>query len=185
MVRLLGEVFVVDVLDRFTAAQEPQDGGARVQVGRWDKENAVETSGAAKSRVEMPGCVRGGQDQDPVVAALDPVELGQELVDQLAPAAGAKVGPAGRQGIHLVEEQHAGGILSRLVEKRVQVSLAVADPHLEHVVDPDRQEPRVNLAGGCSSQVGLAAARRPDTAGCRRRSTCRKPGKARDGSSDE
>jgi hypothetical protein len=42
----------------------------------------------------------------------------------------------------------------------VHVSLAVAEPHLEHFVDTDRQKARVNLAGGRSSQVGLAAARR-------------------------
>jgi hypothetical protein len=90
------------VLDGFAPAQQPHDCRTPLQVGRWDKKNAVETSGATKGRIEMPRSIRGGQDQNSLVAPVDAVELAEELIDELAPRAGAKVGPACRQGIHLV-----------------------------------------------------------------------------------
>ena len=72
----------------------------------------------------------------------------------------AHVGAAGAEGVDLVEEQHAGRVAARLLEELVQVPLAVADPHVEHVVDADREEAGVDLAGGGAGEVGLAAAGR-------------------------
>ena len=56
------------------------------------------------------------------------------------PAAVRMSAAAGGQGVHLVEEQHAGLALPGLLEDRVQVSLAGADPHVEHFVDSDGDE---------------------------------------------
>ena len=53
-----------------------------------------------------------------------------------------------------------GQIAPRLLENRVQLLFAVADVHVEHVVDANRQEAGLHLAGRGPGQMGLAAARR-------------------------
>ena len=162
VVGLLGEMIVIDVLRPACPGRSSRRMAARAcKSGGGTKRMRSNRPGRRNAGVEMPGRIRRRQNQDAFVAAADPIELGEELVDELAPAAGAQVGPAGGQGIDLVEEEHARRILSRLLEQCVQIPLAVADPHLEHVVDPDGQEPRMNLAGRGPGQVGLAATRRP------------------------
>src|SRR5262249_53264498 len=75
----------------------------------------------------------------------------------LPAATGTKVGPAGGQSVDLVKEQDTRGVLPCLLEESVQVPFAIADPHLEHVVDPDGEKPRADLAGRRAGQVSLAA----------------------------
>ena len=116
--------------------------------------------GRRKARVQVPGGVGGGQHQDAFVRCGHPVQLGQELVDQLAARALAHVGAVGGQRVHLVEEKHARRVGARHLEHLVQVLLALAQVHVEHVMDAHGHEIGLHLAGGGARQVGLAAAGR-------------------------
>ena len=108
----------------------------------------------------MPGSVGGSQNEHTFVGRLHPVHLGQELVDELPPGMVAHVAPAGAERVHLVKEQNARGMIPRLFEKFVEISLTVPDPHVENVINPNRDEPGLDFTRGGSRQVGLAAAGR-------------------------
>ena len=73
----------------------------------------------------------------PSLLDVDAVQLGQELVDEVPARRVPHVGAARAERIDLVEEQHARLVAPGLLEQLVQVLLAVADPHVEHVVDAD------------------------------------------------
>ena len=135
------------------AARAGSSGGGtkRIRSNRPGRRNAV-------SRCQ--GGIGYRKQQDAIVVALNTVAFREELVDELPAAMTAHVGPAGGQCVDLVEEEHARLSSPRLFEKLVQVALAVAEPHVEHFMDPDRHELGADLAGRGPGQVRLAAARR-------------------------
>ena len=51
-------------------------------------------------------------------------------------------------------------MIARLLEQAVQIPFAVADPHVQHVIDPHRNEPRLDFTGSGAGQPGFAATRR-------------------------
>ena len=105
----------------------------------------------------MPRRVGGCQAKDAIVVGLDAVKLRKKLVDHLPAAAAFHIRPARPQGIHLVKEQHAGLAAPSPVKQRMQVLLAVSNPHVEHVVDADGEKVRVDLARGRASEMRTEA----------------------------
>ena len=143
-----------------------------------DEEDAVEAPGRRKAGSRCQGR-SSREDQDALVGVLHAVELGQELVDLGATPAAAQVRAAGPQGVHLVEEEHAGGPPGP-VEEGVQVLLAVADPHVQHVVDAHGDEAGLDLPGGGAGEVRLAQPGGPYSR-IRPRRPCRRRGRGRGG----
>ncbi len=155
---LFGHLGKVDTLLRFIGDLQLQDGFAAGGVGRRDENDAVETAGAAKSRVEMPGNVGSPDDEQAVVIAVNAVEFGQKLVDDVTACALFHVGALGTEGIDLVEEEDARLLFAGQVEVGSQLFFAVPNPHIEDVVEADVDEVGVDLPGGSPGDEGLAAA---------------------------
>ena len=64
------------------------------------------------------------------------------------------------EGVDLVEEEHAGSGAARGLEDLVEVALALAEPHVEDLVEADAEEAGAQLAGDRPGEEGLAAPRR-------------------------
>src|ERR1700680_1841058 len=110
-------------------------------------------------RAKRPGRGRGGggvagpvvaRDHDDVVLRLEAVHLDQQLVEGLlalvvtAAQAGAAVAA---DGVDLVDEHDAGGVLLGLVEEVADAAGADADEHLHELGAADAEEGHPGLAG--------------------------------------
>ena len=119
--------------------------------------------GTQQRRVEDVGTV-GGRDQDDVVLHLEAVHLDEQLVQRLlalvvtAAEAGAAVAT---DGVDLVHEDDAGGVLLGLLEQVAHAGGADADEHLDEVRAGDREERDAGLARDGARQQRLAGAGRP------------------------
>ena len=158
-----GEVVEVDLLgERLAAGVDLEDLGAALAVGAVDHDLAVEAARAQQRRVEDVGAVGGG-DQDDVVLHLEAVHLDEQLVQRLlalvvtAAHAGAAVAA---DGVDLVHEDDAGGVLLGLLEQVTHARGADADEHLDEVGAGDREERHARLAGDGAREQRLAGARR-------------------------
>ena len=117
--------------------------------------------GPQQRRVEDVGPVGGG-DQDDVVLHLEAVHLDQELVQGLLAlvVAAAHAGAAvAADGVDLVHEDDAGGVLLRLLEQVADAAGADADEHLDEVRAGDREERHPGLARDRPREQRLAGAR--------------------------
>ena len=139
-----------------------EDAGASLDVGARHHDAAVEAAGAQQRRVEHVGAVGGG-DQDDAVVRLEAVHLDQQLVQRLlalvVPAAEARAAVAA-DGVDLVDEDDAGGVLLPLLEQIAHAAGADADEHLDEVRARDGEERHARLAGDGARQQRLAGARR-------------------------
>ena len=147
---------------RLAAGVDLEDLLAAVAVGAVDDDLAVEAAGAQQRRVEDVGPVGGG-DQDDVVLHLEAVHLDQELVQGLLAlvVAAAHAGAAvAADGVDLVHEDDAGGVLLRLLEEVADAAGADADEHLDEVRAGDREERHAGLAGDGAGEQRLAGAGR-------------------------
>jgi hypothetical protein len=129
-VRLGGEPVDVDGVDRPLGQRAAQDRSPGGPVGRQHEHRAVQPAGAPQRGVDVPRVVGGGEDEDALVVGLRAVELGQELVDDVASAAVAQVRALLAERVELVEEQHARGAAAGDLERLVQAALALAHPHV-------------------------------------------------------
>ena len=135
---------------------------AALAVGAVDDDLAVEAAGPQQRRVEDVGPVGGG-DQDDVVLHLEAVHLDQELVQRLLAlvVAAAHAGAAvAADGVDLVHEDDAGGVLLGLLEEVADAAGADADEHLDEVRAGDREEGDAGLAGDGAGEQRLAGAGR-------------------------
>ena len=161
---LAGERVEVDHLgERLAASVDLEDPLAALAVGPVDHDLAVEAAGPQQRRVEDVGPVGGG-DQDDVVLHLEAVHLDEELVQGLLAlvVAAAHAGAAvAADGVDLVHEDDAGGVLLRLLEEVADAAGADADEHLDEVGAGDREERHTGLTGDRPREQGLAGAGRP------------------------
>ena len=135
---------------------------AAVDVRAVDHHAAVEAAGAQQRRIEHVGPVGGG-DQDHALVGLEAVHLDQQLVERLLAlvVAAAEAGAAvAADGVDLVDEDDAGGVLLPLLEQVAHARGADADEHLDEVGAGDREERHVGLAGDGAGEQGLAGSRR-------------------------
>ena len=115
---------------------------------------------AQQRRVEDVRAVGGG-DQDDVVGHREAVHLDQQLVEGLlalvvtAAHAGAAVAA---DGVDLVHEDDAGGVLLGLLEEVADAAGADADEHLDEVRAGDREERHAGLTGDGASEQRLTGA---------------------------
>ena len=149
--------------ERLAAGVDLEDLLAALAVGAVDGDLAVEAARAQQRRIEDVGAV-GGRDQDDVVVHLEAVHLHQELVQRLlalvvtAAHAGAAMAA---DGVDLVHEDDAGGVLLGLLEEVADAAGADADEHLDEVRAGDREERDARLAGDGAGEQRLAGAGRP------------------------
>jgi len=137
-----------------------EDGLAGGGVRRQHQQGAVEPARAAHRLVDVPRVVGGGQHEHALVALSHVVELGQQLVDRAAHRAVPQLRALLAERVDLVEEQHARRAAAHQLEDVVQVALALAGVHVEHVGEPDGKETRAVLARDRPRQERLAATRR-------------------------
>ena len=118
--------------------------------------------GRSRAGSRMSGPVGGG-DQDDVVLHLEAVHLDEQLVERLLAlvVAAAHAGAAvAADGVDLVHEDDAGGVLLCLLEEVADAGGADADEHLDEVGARDGEEGDAGLAGDCASEQRLAGAGR-------------------------
>ena len=152
----------VQVLGQRAAVEHgPDDGLAGLEVGRQHQQAVVEPAGPAQQGVDVPGVLGGGDHEHPLVLLAGAVELGHQLVDDPAPDRVAAPGPAGADGVELVEVEQAGRAGPGRLEDLVDAAAAVAEPHVDHVGQVDPEEAGPQLPGQGPGQERLAAAGRP------------------------
>ena len=150
--RLARERVEIDVLgERLAARMDLEDLLAALAVGSVDDDLAIEAARPEQRRVEDVGAVGGG-DQDDVVLHLEAVHLDEQLVEGLLPlvVTAAHAGAAvAADGVDLVHEDDAGGVLLGLLEEVADARGAHADEHLDEVGAGDREErhPRLTRDG--------------------------------------
>ena len=118
--------------------------------------------GPQQRRVEHVGTVRRG-DEDDALVRLEAVHLDEQLVQRLLAlvVAAAETGAAvTADGVNLVDEDDAGGVLLALLEQVADARRADADEHLDEVRAADREERHVGFAGHRARQQRLAGAGR-------------------------
>ena len=137
---------------------------AALDVGHVDDDPPVEAAGPEEGAVEDVGPVGGG-DEDDALVRVEAVHLDEELVERLLAlvVAAAEAGAAlAADGVDLVDEDEAGGVLLALVEEVADARGADADEHLDEVRAADGEEGHVGLAGHGPGEKGLARAGRAD-----------------------
>ena len=159
----LGEPVEVDVgRERLALGVHRQHGAAAREIGRADRDLAVEPAGAQQRRVEDVGPV-GGRDEDDVGARVEAVHLDEQLVERLlalvVAAAEARAALAADR-VDLVDEDDARRVLLGLLEQVAHAGGADADEHLDEVRAGDRVERHARLARDRARQQGLAGAGR-------------------------
>ena len=130
-------------------------------VGGQHEQPVVEPAGLAQQGVDVPGVLGGGDHEHALVLLAGAVHLGDQLVHDPAPDRVAAAGPAGADGVELVEVEQAGRAGPGRLEDLVDAAAAVAEPHVDHMGQVDPEEASLQLAGQRPGQVRLAAAGRP------------------------
>ncbi len=134
------------------------------EVGARHGDATVEAARAKDRRIEDVGAVGGGDD-DHALVRLEAVHLDQELVEGLlalvvTTAETRAAVPA--DGVDLVDEDDAGGVLLALLEQVADAGGADADEHLDEVRAGDAEEGHARLAGDGAREERLARARCTD-----------------------
>ena len=136
---------------------------AALEVGELDRDAAVKAARARERGVEGIRAVRGGEDDDAGVV-LKAVHLGEQLVERLLAlvvAAEAAVTLLA-DGVYLVYEHDAGGLLLGLAEEVAHLARAHAYEHLDKLGAGHGEEGHVGFAGDGLGEHGLAGSRRAD-----------------------
>jgi len=136
-----------------------EDGDPGGRVGRQDQQGTVEAAGPAEGRIDVPRLIRRPEDEHPLVVAPGTVELAEQLDDDVAAGGALEVAALQPERVDLVEEEHAGGRAAGGLEDLVEVALALAEPHVEDLVEADAEEASPQLAGDRAGKEGLAAPR--------------------------
>src|SRR5579864_1841693 len=148
----------------YAAHVHAQDLLAAAHVRQRHHHLSIETAWPQQCRIEHVGAVGGGDDDDPFIA-LEAVHLDQQLIERLlalvmAAAEARAAMPA--DGIDLVDEDDAGGMLLRLLEHVTHARCAHTNEHLDEIRARDREEGHLGLAGDGARQQRLAGAGRAD-----------------------
>ena len=140
-----------------------QDGGPFGPAGQRDEDLAVEPAGPAQRGVQGVRPVGGGQHHHPA-GVLEPVHLGEQLVQGLLPlvaAAEAAGIAAGAERVDLIDEHDRRAAGAGLLEQVPDPGRPDAGEDLHETRARYREERDVGLAGDRAGQQGLAGAGRP------------------------
>ena len=149
---------------RHAAHVHAQDLLAAAHVGQRHHHLAVEAARAQQRRIEHVGPVGRGDDDDALVA-LEAVHLDQQLIQgllALVVTAAQTRAAVPADGIDLIDEDDARGVLLGLLEHVAHARGAHADEHLDEVRARDGEERHLGLAGDGAREQRLAGARRAD-----------------------
>ena len=141
-----------------------QDSLASLEVGQLHRHAAVEAARARERGVEGFGAVRGSENDDAVVA-LKAVHFGEQLVQGLLALVVAAVLAAAAllaDGVDLVDEDDAGGLLLGLLEEVTHLARAHADEHFDKFGARHREERHIRLAGDRLGEHRFTGSRRAD-----------------------
>src|SRR5438552_3725639 len=163
--RLTGQQLDVHVFgDRHATGMHAEDAFPALHIRPRHDHAAVEAAGTEERRVEHVGAVRGG-DQDDALVGLEAVHLDEELVERLLAlvvAAAETRAAVTADGVDLVDEDDARGVLLPLHEEIAHPRGAHADEHLDEVRAGDGEERHPGLAGDCAGEQRLAGPRGAD-----------------------
>ena len=161
--RAPGHLVEIDILGQGLAAgMDAEDLQAAGVVGPVDHHLAIETAGSHQGRIQHVRPVGGGHDDDAGVA-LEAVHLGEQLVEGLLAlvVATAEPGaPLAADGVDLIDEDDAGGVLLGLLEEVAHPAGADTDEHLDELGTGDREEGHTGLPRDGLGEQGLAGAGR-------------------------
>ena len=133
-----------------------------LQIRQLHRHPAVEPAGTGQGRVQGLRAVGGRQD-DHAGVIVEAVHFRQQLVQGLLPLIVAAVLAAAAllaDGVDLVDEHDAGGLLLGLAEQVPDLGRAHAHEHLHKLRAGDGEEGHLGLACHGLGQHGLAGARR-------------------------
>ena len=138
-----------------------QDVDAALEVGELHGDAPVKAARPQQGGVQGVGAV-GGCQHHHALGAVKAVHLGEQLIQGLLPlvVAGELAVPLLADGVDLVNEHNAGGLLVGLLEQVPHLGRAPAHEHLHKLRAGDGEEGHVGLAGHRLGQQGLAGARR-------------------------
>ena len=157
----LGQMLQVDIFrERHLAGMDLQDLEAIRPLRHADRDFTVEPSRAAQGRVDEFRHVRGADDHD-LPAGDEAVHQRQELRHDALFDVSDDVGPLRGEGVHLVEEDDAGGVLPGLVEDLPQLRFALPVELVDELGAVDVDEMGPDLVGNGARDEGLSRSRRP------------------------
>ena len=126
-----------------------QNAFASTDVGAVDDNPPIEPARSQQRRIEHVRTV-GRRDKDHALVRLESVHFDEELIERLlpfivpAPEPGPSV-PA--DGVDLIDEHDAGGVLLALREQVADAGGPDADEHLNEIRAADREERHVRFGG--------------------------------------
>src|SRR5213080_2735501 len=135
------------------------------------EDDAVEPPGSFHRLIDVPRCVRCGEDEHAFIVGADRVQLLQQLIDQRPPDAAGMFSPRERDGIELVEEQDARRESAGLDERVVQVAFADTEKRIQNLLDPHVREREPAFAGRGPGEQRFTASGRPEQQDASSRST--------------
>ena len=131
---------------------------ALVQIRQVDVDLTVETSGAQERLVQDVGAV-GGSQHDDIGIGLEPVHLGEELVEGIFPLvvrAGYRVLATGTpDGVNLVDKDNGGRLFLGLLEQVAHAGSPHPDEHFDEVRTRKGEERHARFSGDRLGQKGL------------------------------
>ena len=153
------------LLERLAAGVHVEDRAPSLQVGRRHEDLAVEAPGAQQRRIELLEQVGGG-DHHHVVAAVEAVELDQQLVERLVLLPRDVLAAGGAHRVELVDEDDRRRLLAGLAEQPADAGGAEPGEHLDERRGRLGEELGLGLVGDRLGQQRLAGARAGRAAGC-------------------
>src|SRR6266852_8980025 len=135
---------------------------ASPDVGAVDDNPPIEPPRSQQRRIEHVWTV-GRRDEDHALVRLESVHFDEELIERLlpfivpAPEPGPSV-PA--DGVDLIDEHDAGGVLLALLEQIADAGGPDADEHLNEIRAANREKRHVRFGGDRARQQRFAGPRR-------------------------
>jgi len=159
-----GYVFQVDILAQgHPAGVDLEDLQPPLHIRGQNVDLPVEAPGPEQGRVKDVGTVGGGEDDDGLIGG-ETVHFHQEGVQGLTPfilSAGTAAGRAvAADGVDLVDEDDAGGVLLGFPEQVADPGCTDPDEHLDEIGAAHAVKRHTRFPGNRLGQQGLARARR-------------------------
>ena len=159
-----GNHFPVDVLGNDGLAHvHLEDLLPSLHVGKGHDDLPVETARTQKRRVENVGAVRGRNEDDPLVG-FEAVHLDQKRVEgllALVVSASQPCTAVASDGVDLIDEDDAGGVLLSLGEKVPHAGGPDADEHLDEVRSADGKKRHIGFTGDGAGKKRFPRTRGP------------------------
>ena len=150
--------FEIDIgLQRLASRVYSENTRAALEVGKVNGDLTIETAGTEEGLIENIGTVGGGNGDNAGIA-IETVHLDEDLVDgllALVVAAGETGTTLTTDGIDLINEDDAGGILLGLAEDITDTGGTDANEHLDELGTRDGDEGYAGLTGHGLGEKGL------------------------------